>query len=480
MGIGSRAWELRYGRKLLLTDTLIVLASVFGAQYVRFGSLAQDLDVSITGRNQFEINYSILSFAISLSWLLVLAIGESRNPKVFGIGPDEYKRVINLTLLTFGVYAIVAFSLRAEVGRGYLLIALPAGLALLLISRWLWRKRLHRQRLRKRNIYRTLVVGERRKSAHVAMSIASNQYAGFGVIGAVTEYGSDNNLAPGLPIVASYDDLLEAVDDFEIDTLVMTSSDAIDPQRMREIGWGLEARNVDLIVAASLTDVAGPRIHMRPVSGLPLIHVELPKFSGRKQFAKRVFDLIGSSILIALSSPLMVTVALAVKLTSKGPIFYAQERVGYNGAPFPMFKFRSMIDKADDQLASLLDLQGTADRPLHKVENDPRITPIGRFIRKYSLDEIPQFFNVFLGSMSIVGPRPQREAEVALYGEHDHRRLLVKPGITGLWQVSGRSNMNWEDAIRLDLYYVENWSMTGDLSILVKTIRAVIKPQGAV
>lgn len=479
MGVSTPAWERRYGWKLLVTDTAIVFASVFAAQYVRFGAMSKEVEVAVTGRTEFETTYTMLSLALSVGWLLVLAIGDSRDPRVLGIGPVEYKRVINLTLFTFGMYAIIAFLSRAQIGRGYLLMALPVGLFLLLISRWLWRKRLHRQRQRHRNIYRTLIVGERRKSAHVATSIAQNRNAGFGVVGAVTEHGGDSHLLPGLPVVGSYDGLVETIDEYNVNTLIMTSADAIDPQRMREIGWELEARKIDLVVTASLTDVAGPRIHMRPVSGLPFIHVELPQFTGRKQFAKRVFDLVGSSLLIILSSPIMLAVAAAVKFTSRGPIFYSQERVGYNGKPFPMFKFRSMVQNADDQLATLLDLQGTSDRPLHKVENDPRITRVGHFIRKYSLDELPQFFNVFLGSMSIVGPRPQRDAEVALYGQHDHRRLLVKPGITGLWQVSGRSNLHWEDAIRLDLYYVENWSMTGDFIILCRTVKTVVRTEGA-
>ena len=185
-------------------------------------------------------------------------------------------------------------------------------------------------------------------------------------------------------------------------------------------------------------------------------------------------------MLIALGSPIMLAVAIAVKMSSPGPIFYWQERIGLRGQPFHMFKFRSMVQGADDQLQSLLDAQGTADRPLFKVINDPRITPVGRFIRRYSLDELPQFFNVLRGEMSLVGPRPQRESEVALYDAVAHRRLFMKPGISGLWQVSGRSDLDWDDAIRLDLYYVENWSMAGDVAILWRTISTVVAARGAV
>lgn len=475
----TRGWELRYRRKIFITDIAAVIVAVFGAQFIRFGTTADEFRIAPTKYSDFALTYSVVSVSLVIFWLLALSIGESRNPNVYGIGPVEYKRVINMTFLTFSCYAIIAYSTRAELGRGYFLIALPVGLFLLLFSRWLWRKRLQRQRQHHRNVYRTLIVGERTKSAHVAKEISEDRNAGFGLLGAVTEHGRTGDLLPGLPVVASYDGLITAVDELKVDTLIMTSSDSIDPNYIRHLGWQLEVRNIDLIVAVALTDVAGPRIHTRPVSGLPLIHVAYPHFTGRKQFAKRLFDLFGSFALIVLASPVMLAVAIAVKLSSKGPIFYSQERIGLNGTPFQMFKFRSMIPDADNQLQVLLDQQGTSDKPLHKIDNDPRITPVGRFIRKYSLDELPQLFNVFLGTMTLVGPRPQREAEVALYEPHHHRRLMVKPGITGLWQVSGRSNLDWEDAIRLDLYYVENWSITGDLIILLRTVKTVLKPDGA-
>ncbi|MDF2994129.1 MAG: gumD, partial [Microbacterium sp.] len=172
----------------------------------------------------------------------------------------------------------------------------------------------------------------------------------------------------------------------------------------------------------------------------------------------------------------LIAVAIAVSTTSSGPLLYRQQRIGQHGRPFSMLKFRSMRVGAERELKALLDAQGTSEKPLFKVKDDPRITPVGRFIRKYSLDELPQLFNVLGGSMSIVGPRPQIAAEVALYTDAARRRLLARPGLTGLWQVSGRSSLDWEDAVRLDLYYVENWSLVGDLAILAKTAKAVLAP----
>jgi exopolysaccharide biosynthesis polyprenyl glycosylphosphotransferase len=231
-------------------------------------------------------------------------------------------------------------------------------------------------------------------------------------------------------------------------------------------------------MAPALTDVAGPRIHTQQVAGLPLIHVTTPTLEGGQRVAKRLFDIAASGTLIVLAAPIMVLIALVVKLDSSGPILFRQERVGKEGAPFKMLKFRSMVVDAEQQLTKLAD-RNEGSGVLFKIKNDPRITRVGGVLRKYSLDELPQLFNIFCGSMSLVGPRPPLPREVAAY-EHDvRRRLLVKPGLTGLWQVSGRSNLSWQDSVRLDLYYVENWSLAGDLVIILRTIRAVFHSTGA-
>jgi exopolysaccharide biosynthesis polyprenyl glycosylphosphotransferase len=215
------------------------------------------------------------------------------------------------------------------------------------------------------------------------------------------------------------------------------------------------------------------------VSGLPLIHVETPSYDGPKRFAKRAFDLVFALGLVVLLAPVFLVVAFAIKVTSRGPVFYGQERIGLSGEPFTMLKFRSMVTDADAHLATLLAAQGTGDTPLFKVKDDPRVTRVGRVLRRYSIDELPQLLNVLRGDMSLVGPRPQRDGEVRLYDSKAGRRLVVKPGMSGLWQVSGRSNLSWEDAIRLDLYYVENWSITNDIIILLRTARAVVGADGA-
>jgi exopolysaccharide biosynthesis polyprenyl glycosylphosphotransferase len=281
-------------------------------------------------------------------------------------------------------------------------------------------------------------------------------------------------VSPELPSI------LESINKLAVDAVAVSAGVNLHPRDLRRLGWELAAKDVGMILAPALTDIAGPRIHTQPVAGLPLIHVSTPKLTGGKKVSKRAFDIVVAGLLVVLLLPVLFVVAVLVKTTSEGPILYRQERVGIRGSSFMMLKFRSMSVDADKHLAKLLAAQGTSDKPLFKIDNDPRITRVGGILRKLSLDELPQLFNVLGGSMSLVGPRPQREGEVALYDDDAHRRLYVSPGMSGLWQVSGRSNLSWEESIRLDLYYVENWSLTGDVVILFKTFKAVFTSSGAV
>jgi exopolysaccharide biosynthesis polyprenyl glycosylphosphotransferase len=262
------------------------------------------------------------------------------------------------------------------------------------------------------------------------------------------------------------------------DTLLVATGAHTSSADLHRIGWQLEDTDIDLIVVPSLIDVAGPRIHMRPVSGLPFLHVEPPQVARAMKWGKAVFDRCGALLLLVLLSPVIVAVAVAVKLESGGPVLFRHRRIGVGGREFGVWKFRSMVADAESQHDELV-AASESGALLFKVRADPRVTRVGAFIRRYSLDELPQLFNVLVGEMSLVGPRPQVAAEVAEYGDSHHRRLMVRPGLTGLWQVSGRSNLTWEESVRLDLSYVDNWSMTGDLVILFKTLRAVVRHDGA-
>lgn len=470
-------WAKDYARRLVVTDVLVLVWVVFGVQIAWFG--LDSARVAVSGNvTDLAFGYTAVSIVIIVAWLIALAIYDTRDSRYIGSGAGEYRRIVDASIRLFAFVAIIAYAFKIDLARGYIFIAFPLGTLMLMLSRWIWRQWLNARRQHGAYSARVLLVGSVASVEHIARELARHPQEGYHVVAACVPGGKEGGVLRGtsIPIVGRIADALTAMDSVSADTVAVTSSEELGAQAVRELSWGLEGGRQHLIVAPSLTEINGPRIHTRPVAGLPLIHVEMPRYEGSTLFLKRAFDIVGSSALVLVLSPVLALIALMVKLTSPGPVLYRQERIGLNGEPFDMLKFRSMRVNADDELAALLAQQGTGEQPLFKVQNDPRVTAIGHFLRKHSLDEFPQLFNVFLGTMSLVGPRPQREGEVALYDDAARRRLLLKPGMSGLWQVGGRSSLGWEDAIRLDLYYVENWSMTGDLVILWKTVRAVLAP----
>ncbi len=473
-------WVRSYVKRLFVTDLVVIVIVVFGSQFIRFGPGGWIPKLSdTTTMLSADLGYTMDSVIIVVSWMLSLDFFDTRNYKFVGTSSAEYKHIIDATIRIFGILAIVAYLTQTHIGRGYVLVALPAGLILLILARWRWRQWLAEKREGGTYMYRALLVGQRLNAEHVVDSIQRAHSTGLAVIGVVTKgavVGRD--LVGGVPVLGEFGDIMRVVDEAGIDTLILTGADDIGPIDLRRLGWDLEDRHVNLIVAPALTDIAGPRVHARPVAGLPLIYVEFPAFEGRKHKVKRGFDIVASIILLVLLSPVLLGIIIAVRLSSAGPVLFRQERVGLNGRVFRMIKFRSMVTDAEDLLPSLLD-QSDGNGVLFKLKADPRVTTVGRFLRKYSLDELPQLFNVLGGSMSLVGPRPHPVSDVMRYQTIDRRRLLVQPGLTGLWQVSGRSLLSWEESVRLDLYYVENWTLTGDLVILWRTIKAVLRSDGA-
>lgn len=470
-------WRKRYARNLWITDLLVLIWVVYGTQIAWLGIREVRLATgSLEGLP--AISYWLFSTGLIVVWMWALGLIDSRSYRVIGTGTAEYVRVTRASFSVFGAVAIVAFLTQIEVARGYLLISLPLGIIMLVFVRWLWRQWLVSNRRTGAYSARVLLIGSEKSIANIASELRRSTDAGYKVVGACTPTGKVAGTIPGtdIPVMGSVNAVRDALAATAADTVVVTSSGDLPPGGVKKLSWTLEAGRQHLVLAPNITDIAGPRIHTRPVSGLPLIHVETPRFSSGQRFTKRLTDILGSLALIILSSPVLAAVAIAVKTTSPGSLLYRQERIGLNGRPFHMLKFRSMRVGADRELKALLEAQGTSEQPLFKIKNDPRITPVGKFIRKYSLDELPQFFNVLGGSMSLVGPRPQIAAEVELYSDVARRRLLARPGITGLWQVSGRSELDWEQAVRLDLYYVENWSLLGDIAILARTLRAIIAP----
>ncbi|MFV0633101.1 sugar transferase [Demequina sp.] len=450
-------WGTRYRAILRVTDTAVVVASVFGGT-----ALWARLSGSTLGET-----YVASCTALVVLWLGALVLFDTRSERVTGVGMAEFKRVWDASIALSAGIAFVVVLAPHVASPGTVIVTLPLGLTALLVTRVLWREWLKARRRTGEWCTRVLLVGSAESVDHIRGELSRAPSAGFRVVGVCT--ASD-----GVDVKTGA--IMAALDSTGADTVIVTSTDDLPPAKVKEISWSLEQGRHHLLLAPNITDVAGPRIHTRPAAGLPLIHVETPRLGRLQTLAKRVFDVLGAATLIVLLTPVFVVLALLVRSSSPGPVLYRQLRIGQHGEVFPMLKFRSMRVGADAELAGLLEAQGTGQTPLFKVKDDPRITPIGKVLRKFSLDELPQLFNVLGGTMSLVGPRPQVEAEVALYTSVARRRLLTRPGITGLWQVSGRSELDWEQAVRLDLYYVENWSMFTDLVILARTVKAVVAP----
>lgn len=318
-----------------------------------------------------------------------------------------------------------------------------------------------------------LVLGTPAAAANLAKGLSRSPFAGYQVVG--TWSPSARDVLRG---ERGSGRLREVLGRTQADTVAVSSS-GFTSAALRDLAWQLEGTGIDLLVSPALTDVAGPRVLIRPVDGLPLLHVEEPTLDGPKRWLKAALDRTLAALLLALSAPMLVAVGIAIRSTSPGPAMFRQLRAGKNGEPFSIFKFRTMRTGADLEFGDLVaaNVENTGGMFV-KDRVDSRITPLGRWLRRYSIDELPQLLNVLRGDMSLVGPRPLPET-VEQDGSAVRRRLLVPPGMTGLWQVSGRSDLAWEEAVRLDLYYVENWSPAFDLMILWKTVRAVVRGSGA-
>jgi exopolysaccharide biosynthesis polyprenyl glycosylphosphotransferase len=471
-------WERAYQSRLVLTDALILGGVLLGSQALWLGVDVSHQVSTPTGAS--VVPYSLATAVLFVLWMAFLKFSATRSPRVIGSGFAEYTRIANSSFRLFGAVGIAALLLQFLPARGYIVTAFPIGVSLLVLSRWMWRQWLRRGRRTGHNLIRVLLVGAPASVEHLHAEFARRQYLGFEIVGACLPDGVRKGDVD-LPVerLGSFDEVARVAHRERVHAVALAGSEELPPEAVRRIGWKLESTGVDLMVAPAITEVAGTRIHTRPVGGMPLMYVESPSYEGGRKTAKAVIDFGLAWLGLILASPFMLATAIGVKITSPGPVFFRQQRIGLNGKAFDVFKFRSMRIGADAELAELLKKQGTDDTPLFKVENDPRITRFGTFIRKYSLDELPQLLNVIRGEMSLVGPRPQRAEEVALYDNAAGRRLLVKPGITGLWQVSGRSDLSWEDTIRLDLYYAENWSLLDDFVIMMWTVKTVLQSQGA-
>ncbi|SDI98720.1 exopolysaccharide biosynthesis polyprenyl glycosylphosphotransferase [Frankineae bacterium MT45] len=475
--ISSRdRWVGRYQNMLKTVDVVSALVASVVAFLLRFGGNSDSIA---------RMHYPLIIAVMPLAWFAAMSFNHAYEARVVGAGQDEFRRVFRGFLHLTAAIAVVSYAAHADIARGFVLVALPLAFVLDVAGRYAARKWLHRQRTVGRAMTSVLAVGEPHAILEFGEMLGRDRYAGMRVVGASlpTSVMRDRDAiaelaAAGIPVLGDVDAIVDSVRDSGAHTVAVLSSGELGAQKLRWISWQLEGTDADLVVSPGLTEVAGTRLHIRPVAGLPLLHVEEPEFSGTRRIFKGAFDRTLAAVALIVLSPLMLGVALAVKFTSAGPALFRQTRVGLDGTTFSILKFRSMTTDAEDRKADLMD-QNENDGPTFKMAHDPRVTRVGRVIRKLSLDELPQFVNVLKGEMSLVGPRPPLPNEVAEYAADVHRRLLVKPGLTGLGQISGRSNLKWDEAVRLDLRYVENWSFTLDLMILWKTFGAVLRSDGA-
>lgn len=463
--VARRAWRVNYVRRLVAGDATCAFTAASLTAWFGPGQ----------GPGVQGNAVPLLPLLVPLVWVAVMSLARSYEQRFLWDGPEEFRRVFFATTMLLAAVGTVSWALGLEVARGFVIVTIPLACLLTLLQRYAQRKWLHRQRKLGGSLQTALLVGHRSGVAALHDQLRREVHHGYRVVGCCLPTTAEDTF-DGLPVLGSLQDVVSVVDYYEVDTVAVLPTPELDGSALRRLGWDLERTRAELLLAPAVTELAGPRVRIRPFCGLPLLHVERPELRGVRRLAKDAFDRTVALIGLLMTLPVLVAVCLAIKLSSRGPVFYRQERVGRGGAPFMMIKFRSMVVDADRYT-----IQGADDGNgvLFKLRKDPRVTSVGRFIRRYSIDELPQLFNVLTGTMSLVGPRPPLPREVERYGADMHRRFLVKPGITGLWQVSGRSDLSWDDSVRIDVRYVENWSLTYDLMIMGKTLKAVLRGDGA-
>jgi exopolysaccharide biosynthesis polyprenyl glycosylphosphotransferase len=467
---GVRIWRV----SLACGDVMVIAAATVVAALGR-----TRLKLFQSGGIDLESVAQLTGPLIVLTWMLANLVAGAYARNRLGIGAPEYSAVLAAAGLTASAIGITSYLAHYPLSRGFFVLLFGTGLPGLLLWRWGARRAVNRARAHGRLRARVVVSGSQAHVDRVAAVLDRERWLGYDVIGALLPSSQPiEATAGGVPVIGQTSDAAQCTIDQQADAIVFTEGSFPTATEFRRIAWSLEGRHVQMIVIPSLSDISAGRMTMRPVGGLPLVHVGQPQSLRASRGLKRAFDLVGASLLLLLATPVMLLTVLGIRLEDRGPVFFRQTRIGRDGKPFDCFKFRSMVVDAETLLSTVSHLN-TNDGVLFKAQHDPRITKVGRFIRRVSFDELPQLVNVLRGEMSLVGPRPALPSEVERYPEDAQRRLHVRPGLTGLWQVSGRSDLSWDDAVRLDLYYVDNWSIVQDLLIIVRTIQAVLSARGA-
>jgi len=469
------------GRLINMTIDLVALfAAATLATYVRFGSL--DALVAIEGIDT-DLRFWVLGAIVSVFWTLLLSMDRSES-NVAGdtseqLGITQVTRVLSVGFVGF-IVLTYAFKI-SDLSRGWTLLLWTFGIIFVLLGRGVVASYISWQRTRGRYMRRTLLVGSNSEASDLVRILDGAGSSGLVPVGCLASSQAErlslDFCADTLPMMGVARDICSVIREQGIEVVIIASS-AFDHEVLARMIAELRGVPVEVHISSGLFEVLTSRVLVREVAGVPLITIRGVPLSKGKLAFKRFFDIVVSSLILLIGMPIWIMVMLGIKLTSRGPVFYTQDRVGRNGKRFGMVKFRSMVVDADQRLAEL-QTENDASGPLFKMRNDPRVTSVGRWMRKVSMDEFPQLLNVIRGEMSLVGPRPPLPHEVEKYTEHHWRRLEVTPGMTGLWQVSGRSSLTFDEMVRLDLFYIENWSVGLDLTLLARTVPAVLFARGA-
>ena len=462
-------WDVRYRRRALVVDTgSAIVSGAIGAVLVP--------DVGWVTRA------GVLLGTVGV-WLAALALLHGYERRYLGTTTNEYRSVAQSAVALLAAAVFLSYGTGLDVPRSVLATQTATLVALGLIGRHALRRNLYQRRARGLDRQATVVIGNVKSVGPLIREMQRATDQGLDVVAACVSGLVSSGEAPsdveGVPVFGYPEQAMSAVDLFDAEVVAVSSDPDLYGSELRRLAWSLEEREVDLVVSPGLLGVAGPRLSIRPTAGMPLLHVERPVMSGARRVAKAVVDRILTLTLAIAALPVLLVIALAVRLDSRGPVLFRQVRVGERGETFEMVKFRTMCVDAEARLAVLTGEADAGNSVLFKMKDDPRVTRVGRILRRYSLDELPQLINVLRGEMSLVGPRPPLPREVEAYEPDAVRRLRVKPGLTGLWQVSGRSDLSWDESLRLDLWYVDNWSFVLDVQILIRTARAVLHGSGA-
>jgi exopolysaccharide biosynthesis polyprenyl glycosylphosphotransferase len=459
-------WETRYAQAVAVAD-LAAMAVSLGLHKWWGQPPGHDLRIAL---------------GLGLMALTATALGFTRawDSSILGQGSDEFSRLLRALVTLAVVVGLVGLALKLSEVRPYVFGVIPMAFLLAAVSRLGLRKVLYRCRRTGACMHEVLAVGTEDAVAEFIARTRRATHNGWAVTGACTPSGAGTGGGRSIldvPVVGDLDSVANVAGNGRYRVVSVAPTPGWTSRRLHHLAWDLEGTGAELVVDPGLMEIAGPRLHVAAVDNLPLLRLTEPAFTGVPRIIKEVGDRLAAGLLVLLLAPVMIALAIAVR-SEGGPVFYRQSRVGKHGECFSMIKFRSMVMNADQRQSEFAaDNQGAG--PLFKLHRDPRVTRVGTFLRRYSLDELPQLFNVLAGSMSLVGPRPPLPAEVAGYSRDAQRKLLVKPGLTGLWQISGRSDLSWEESVRLDLRYVENWSLALDALIIWKTVGAVLRGTGA-